>query len=166
MSSELRQGYLGVLITLVVQFLFGMAVNLFVEIPKNHPGANPPEYFSGVAQNVIWAILHGPSVLLTIHAILGLVLIAFGFRLMVPAIRSRHRLTMLTAGVGALSMLGAGFNGGSFLNYHEDFSSMIMATFFGIAVTAYAIGLWALPLPQESRPPVGPSPAPPEGRSR
>ena len=61
MYRELRQAYLGTLITLVAQFLLGMATNLFVEIPKDHPGANPPEYFSGVAQNVTWAILHGPS---------------------------------------------------------------------------------------------------------
>jgi hypothetical protein len=39
-------------------------------------------------------------------------------------------------------VLGAGFNGGSFLNYHEDFSSMLMATGFAIAVAAYATGLY------------------------
>jgi hypothetical protein len=32
-------------------------------------------------------------------------------------------------------------NGGSFLNYNEDFSSMIMAIFFAVAVGAY---VWAL----------------------
>ena len=165
MSREIRQGYLGALITLVVQFLFGMAVNLFVDIPQNHPGANPPEYFSGVAGNVVWAIFHGPSVLLTIHVILGLLLVVFGFRLLVPAIRSRHRPTIITAVLGALAMLGAGFNGGSFLNYHEDFSSMIMASLFGIAVAAYAVGLWALPSQPENQTAAGRSPAPPAHQS-
>ena len=154
MRRELRHAYLGTLIALVAQFLLGMAVNLFIEIAPNHPGANPPEYFRGVAQNVVWAILHGPSVLLTLHAILGLLLVIFGFGLLVPALRSHHLPTVITAIVGALAMLAAGFNGGSFLNYHEDFSSMIMASLFGIALTAYAIGLWALPLPQESQTPV------------
>ena len=60
------------MITLVVQFMLGMATNLFVQIPTNHPGANPPEYFSGVAQSVTWAILHGPSIWLVLHAVLGL----------------------------------------------------------------------------------------------
>ena len=145
MWRELRQGYLGALITLVAQFLLGMVTNLFVDIPRNHPGANPPEYFSGVAGNVIWAIFHGPSLWLAAHAILGLLLVAFGFRLLVPAIRSHHRPTAITAIVGAIAMLGAGFNGGSFLNYHEDFSSMIMASFFAIAVIAYVVGLSAIP---------------------
>jgi hypothetical protein len=144
---ELRQAYLAVLITLVAQFLLGMVTNLYVDIPPDHPGANPPEYFSGVAQNVVWAILHGPSLWLTAHAILGLVLVVFGFRLLVPAIRAHHRPTLITSIIGALAMLGAGFNGGSFLNYHEDFSSLFMAGFFAIAMAAFAIGLWALPSP-------------------
>jgi len=163
-SRELRNGYLGGLIVLVIQFLLGTATNLFVTVPPKHPGANPPEYFSGVAQSVTWAILHGP-ILLVLHAILGLILVAFGVRLLVPAIRSRHRVTVITAVVGALAILGAGFNGGSYLNYHQDFSSMLMASFFAIAITSYVIGLWALPPRQESPAPAAPSPAPPAGRS-
>ena len=151
MWRELRQAYLGVLITLIAQFLLGMVTNLFVEIPLHHPGAKPPEYFSGVFESVTWATLHGPSLWLTLHAVLGLLLVIFGFRLLVPAIRSRHRPTITTAVIGALAMLGAGFNGGSYLNYHEDFSSMIMASLFAVAVIAYVVGLWALPLQQGSR---------------
>ena len=150
MTQELRQGYLGTLITLVAQFLLGMVTNLFVQVPLQHPGANPPEYFSGVVQSVIWAIFHGPSIWLTLHAVLGLLVVVFGFRLLVPAIRSRNRFVITTAVIGALGMLTAGFNGGSYLNYHEDFSSMIMATGFAIAVTSYVVGLGGLPPQQES----------------
>ena len=153
MSRELRNGYLGALITLVAQFLLGMVTNLFVQVPLRHPGANPSEYFSGVFQSVGWAILQGPSLWLTAHAVLGLVLVIFGIRLLVPAIRSRNRPAIVTSVIGALAMLAAGFNGGSYLNYHEDFSSMIMAGFFGLAVIAYVVGLWALPPPRGSRTP-------------
>jgi hypothetical protein len=41
-----------------------------------------------------------------------------------------------------VAILGAGFNGGSFLNYHEDFSSMLMASFFAIVLVSYAAGLY------------------------
>lgn len=150
MTRELRQAYLGTLITLVAQFMLGMATNLFVQIPTNHPGANPPEYFSGVAQSVTWAILHGPSIWLVLHAVLGLLIVLSAFALIFRTIRSRNRLAITTSVVGALAVLAAGFNGGSYLNYHEDFSSMIMATFFAIAVTAYAVGLGGLPPQQES----------------
>jgi hypothetical protein len=166
MSREIRYGYLAALIALVAQFLLGMATNLFVQIPLSHPGASPSEYFSGVFQSVTWAILHGPSLWLTLHAVLGLLLVVLAFRLLVPAIRSRNRTAIITAVIGAVAMLGAGFNGGSYLNYHEDFSSMIMASGFAIAVTAYVVGVWALPLQQESQTQAARSPAPPAARSR
>lgn len=149
-AREFRQAYLGTLITLVVQFMFGMATNLFVTVPTKHPGANPPEYFTGVARSVFWAITNEP-VWLVVHAVLGLLLVIFGFRLLVSAVVSRNRVAIWTSAAGAIAILGAGFNGGSYLNYHEDFSSMIMASFFAIAVTSYVVGLWALPPQQESR---------------
>jgi len=36
-----------------------MKVNLFVKIPTDHPGSNPPEYFGGVVASVSWEIPHG-----------------------------------------------------------------------------------------------------------
>jgi hypothetical protein len=35
-----------------------------------------------------------------------------------------------------------GFNGGSFLNYNQDFSSLLMATFFAVAVVSCSVGLF------------------------
>jgi hypothetical protein len=150
MTRELRQAYLGTLITLMAQFMLGMATNLFVQIPTNHPGANPPEYFSGVAQSVTWAILHGPSIWLVLHAVLGLLIVLSAIGLVLRTVRTHNRLAITTSVIGALAVLAAGFNGGSYLNYHEDFSSMIMATCFAIAVTAYLVGLFGLPPQQES----------------
>lgn len=141
MSPQVRRVPIGMIVTLLIQFLLGMWVNLFVDIPKNHPGANPPEFFSGVASNVLWAIFHGPSIFLVLHAVLGLILVAGAIAFAVQAIRLGPRSLAIAGVVGGLAVLFAGFNGGSFLNYHEDFSSMIMAAFFAIAVGAYA---WAL----------------------
>jgi uncharacterized membrane protein len=45
----------------------------------------------------------------------------------------------------AVNLMVAGLNGGSFLNYNEDFSSMIMAAFFAVAVVSYVTGLYLLP---------------------
>jgi hypothetical protein len=126
---------------LVAQFLLGMGVNLFVKIPTDHPGANPPEYFSGVAQSVTWAILQG-HILLAVHAGFGLVLVVAAVGTLVQAIRIRRRGVVISAVIGFIGVLGAGFNGGSFLNYHQDFSSMLMATGFAIAVVAYSAGLY------------------------
>src|SRR4029077_17840235 len=73
-TRQLRICFLFALVMLIGQFLLGMAVNLFVKIPDQHPGATPPEYFSGVAQSVTWAILNG-NLLLAVHAGFGLVLV-------------------------------------------------------------------------------------------
>jgi hypothetical protein len=140
-SPQLRISFLYALVMLIAQFTLGMAVNLFVKIPTDHPGSNPPEYFSGVAQSVTWAILHG-HILLAVHGGFGLVLVIASVGTMVQAIRARGRGLIISAVVGFIGVLGAGFNGGSYLNYHEDFSSMLMATGFAIAVVAYSVGLY------------------------
>jgi hypothetical protein len=141
MREQLRNQFLGALVFLVIQFLLGMAVNLFVTIPTNHPGANPPEYFGGVVQSVTWAILHG-HVLLIIHASLGLLLVLNALGLLIAAIRTRSRDLITVTSFGLFGVLAAGFNGGSFLNYNQDFSSMLMATFFAVALISYSVGLF------------------------
>ena len=73
---------------LIVQFLLGMAVNLFVKVPADHPGANPPEYFGGVLTSVTWAILNG-GLWLTLHSLWGLVLLLAALGTLVQAVRLR-----------------------------------------------------------------------------
>jgi hypothetical protein len=142
--ERIRTGYFVLLMILVGQFLLGIAVNLFVTIPTNHPGANPPEYFGGVAASVTWAILHGPA-LLQAHAALGLLLVLFSVNSLAQAIQVRTRRVIVPVSFGVLGVVGAGFNGGSFLNYNQEFSSMIMAGFFAMAVVSYITGLYLLP---------------------
>jgi hypothetical protein len=96
-----------------------------------------------VVQSVAWALLHG-HVLLILHAGLGLVLVFAAVGTLVQAIRTRTRGLIVTASFGGFGVIAAGFNGGSYLNYHEDFSSMIMGTGFTVAVVAYVTGLYFL----------------------
>lgn len=141
-SPRLRGLTVVILVLLAAQFLLGMAVNLFVTIPTNHPGANPPEYFSGVVQSVKWAITFSSSPLwLFLHALLGLVLVVLTLVLLISAIIARKRGWIVVASIGFITTLGAGFNGGSFLNYNEDFSSMLMSVGFILAILSYSIGL-------------------------
>ena len=128
---------------LVIQFLLGMVVNLFVAIPQNHPGAHPPEYFSGVVASVSWAVLHG-GVWLMLHAVWGLLLVMGAAGTMLQAIRLGGGVRVALAVLGLVGVLGAGFNGGSFLNYHEDFSSMLMAVGFALALTVYLVLLYGM----------------------
>jgi hypothetical protein len=129
---------------LIIQFLLGMAVNLFVTIPSNHPGASPPEYFGGVVTSVTWAVLHG-GLWLTLHAVWGLVLVVAAVGTLVQAIRLGGGGRITLAALGFVGVLGAGFNGGSFLNYNENFSSMLMAVGLALATSAYVALLYGTP---------------------
>lgn len=139
-SSRLRGLTVVILFLLAAQFLLGMTVNLFVTIPTNHPGANPPEYFSGVVRSVAWAVTSSPLWLL-LHTSLGLVLVALTMALLISAIVARKGGWIAVASIGFIGVLGAGFNGGSFLNYNENFSSMLMSVGFILAMLSYTIGL-------------------------
>ncbi len=88
-----------------------------------------------------WGITHGPSLWLTAHALFGLILVAGAFGLLARAIALRSRPLIIAMSFGAFGVLAAGFNGGSFLNYHEDFSSMLMASGFTVAMLSYIAGL-------------------------
>ena len=126
---------------LLVQYLLGIAVNLFVTIPTDHPGANPPEYFGGVVTSVSWAILDG-GLLLTLHAVWGLILLLGAIGTLVQAIRLGGGARVTWSAVGLFGVLAAGFNGGSFLNYNQDFSSMLMAIGWALGMTAYVVLLY------------------------
>jgi len=135
---------------LIVQFMLGTTVNLFVKIPSDHPGANPPEYFGGVLASVSWAILHG-DLWLTLHAAFGLLLVLAALGTLAQAVRLRGGGRMTLAALGFVGVLGAGFNGGSFLNYHEDFSSL-MAVGFALATGAYVALLYSTPAASAATP--------------
>ncbi len=138
--SPLRTITAIILMLLAVQFLVGMLVNLFVQVPSVHPGVNAPEYFSGVAQGVAWALVHAP-LWLQLHAIVGLLLFLSSLILLGFAIAARRGAWITISVIGLIGIMGAGFNGASFMNYGHDFSSLLMSIGFLLAAIAYTIGI-------------------------
>jgi heme A synthase len=130
----------GLLIALLVQFGLGMYVNLFAHIPLNHPGHRAKNFFVGSYHSVTGAETspHAPLIL-AFHAGLGLLLVLGSLWLAVLAIRGRRAGLVWAAVLGALFILGAGFNGASFLNYNEDANSFVMALLFAAAVLCYIV---------------------------
>jgi hypothetical protein len=129
-----------ILVLLAIQFLVGMLVNLFVQVPSVHPGANAPEYFSGVVQGVVWALIQGPLWLL-VHAIVGLLQFLASLILIGFAIAARRRAWIIVSVVGYVGIVAAGFNGASFMNYGHNFSSLLMSIGFLLSAVPYTIGL-------------------------
>ncbi len=128
---------------LLVQYLLGLVTNLFVSLPANHPGANSPDYFGGLVPAIAWVISQG-SIWAAVHAAFGLALVVGAVALAVVAVRVRIPAYAATAIGGALAIIGAGFNGASFVIYGHDFSSMIMGGVWALALACYAIGLYLL----------------------
>ena len=139
-ASSLRTIDAILLILLAAQFLIGMLVNLFVQVPAVHPGANAPEYFTGVAQGVVWALFN-PQWELLIHVVMGLLLFILSIVLLVLAIVSRRGAWITVSVLGFIGIMAAGFNGASFMNYGHDFSSLLMAIGFLLAAISYTVGI-------------------------
>jgi hypothetical protein len=127
------------LLLLEVQFFIGMLVNLYVQVPAVHPGAQASNYFLGVVQGVGWAVGQSPLFLLA-HVLIGLLLGLTAFLLIGFAIASRRRSWIISSIFGWIGIVGAGFNGASFMNYGHDFSSLLMATGFLLAMISYTLG--------------------------
>jgi hypothetical protein len=134
---------LGLCLALVVQFLLGMVANLFVKLPDQHPGANAREYFGGVAAAIGWVLPHGPG-WVAAHVLLGLVLVVGGIAAPVVTRPVGVRAHTVLTVVGGLAIIGAGFNGASFVNYGHDASSMVMAGLWAVALTCYVVDLFLL----------------------
>jgi hypothetical protein len=124
---------------LLVQYLLGMAVNLFVVLPARHPGAGASNYFSGAASGLGWVITDGPG-LAAAHAAFGMALVAAALAAIALAWRQGSRAATVASVTGALAVIGAGFNGVSFVNYGHAFSSMIMAGLWALALASYLTG--------------------------
>jgi len=135
----LRRRTATTLVLLVVQFVVGMSVNLYVTIPTHHPGAGSGPYLSGAVASVLWSFSSGLP-LLIIHVVIGIVLLLNGVELVLHAVRS-HRGPAPTwlAAVGLAAILFAGFNGASFLKYNLNISPMLMSVGFAVAVVCYVV---------------------------
>ncbi|MGH2872967.1 MAG: hypothetical protein ACRDL5_10970, partial [Solirubrobacteraceae bacterium] len=115
-------------------------VNLYVTVPAHHPGAHPAGYLSGSFRSLVWAIGHG-ALTLEIHATLGLALVIVAVGAAGHAARSGHRTATAWTVLGGLMVIGAGFNGASFLDFADNVSSLIMALLALAAVACYTAAL-------------------------
>ena len=130
---------LGACALLLIQYLLGMAVNVYVVLPGRHPGAGAGDYFSGAAAGLAWLIADGPA-WAAAHAALGMALAAAALAATALAWRRGTTAGRVASVTGALAVIGAGFNGASFVDYGHAFSSMIMAGLWALALSCYLTG--------------------------
>ncbi len=137
--TGLRRASLAALVLLVVQYGIGIAVNLYVSVPKADHG-----------QKIGKIISNGPAGL-TIHIVLGLLLILAAIGLVVQAVIARHRALIVISVIGLLALIGAAAQGASFVDNGHPSASMVMAILTGVAILSYGACLYLLDSPGQSR---------------
>ncbi|MGI8711942.1 MAG: hypothetical protein ACR2NR_01920 [Solirubrobacteraceae bacterium] len=137
--AALRAMTLAAGVLVLIQVAIGMVVNLYVTVPAHHPGSRPDNYFSGSARSVAWAMAHGP-VSLVVHATLGLALAIIAIALAGRSLSLRAGWVAVTSTCAAAMIIGAGFNGASFLDFNgRNISSLLMSLLALGALTCYLV---------------------------
>ena len=134
--SRLRRGSMAALALVVVEYAIGMYVNLYVTVPGADRG-----------RGLSTAISNGP-VLLSLHAVVGLVLGLAGLGVLVQSIMARRWMVVGVSAVGLLALALASVAGAGFVNTRDTSASMAMSMLTGIALLCYAANLYVLCPPE------------------
>jgi hypothetical protein len=140
-NDDVRPHAIGLLFGYGLQFLAGMLLNLFVTIPKKHPGSSGSNYFGQSSHSLIWTLSGGGGWELAVHVYLAILLVLGSLSFFVRAMILHDKSWAIAGGLAALFTLGAFFNGLSFVDFNKDVSSMIMATCWLVAVSSLTYGL-------------------------
>lgn len=120
---------------LLIQFLWGMYVNLFVSVPSQRMTPGQGMSMSGMGQMFSIVAIHGN---LLAHMILGLLLAFFAVVTTIMAFNLKRPSVTLWVIVGLFSVLFGGYGGMTFLmNGQHNSDSFIMAIGWLAAFTAY-----------------------------
>ena len=118
------------LTVLVVQFVAGMIVNLYVAFPGSLPAGSA------------WAWSFAHTGIVPLHVALGTVILVLSLAAIEFALWAEHRAGALSVGVGFVCVAVAYLGGMWFLTYGQsDLSSLVMALGFIAACVSYTIGL-------------------------
>jgi hypothetical protein len=89
-----------------------------------------------VTAGVGWVISSGPA-WVAAHATFGIALVVAALAAIVLTWRAGNRTERTMSVLGLVFIIGAGFNGASFLNYGNAVNSVIMAALWALATTCY-----------------------------
>jgi hypothetical protein len=128
--TGLRRATLASFVLLVAQYAIGTGVNLYVGAPRGVHGIGE-------------AISKGPASL-SVHVVLGLLLVLAAVGLVVQAVIARHWVLTATSVVGLLALIAATLSGTRFVQKGLPSDSMAMAILTGVALLAYGANLYLL----------------------
>jgi hypothetical protein len=129
-TRGLRINSYAAVVMLMFEFGLGAGVNLYASLPASGNG-------KGVLGAFLSAITDGP-IALTLHAILGTLLIVSAIAAVVRASFVRRTPLAVIAAAGLLAIVLAWLGGTRFVGSGGDGASLVMALATGVAVLCYA----------------------------
>jgi hypothetical protein len=124
--AALRGNCMGAAVLLIVQFVLGIGVNLYVTLP---------------AHKALLSTVFGSAVL-AVHAIVALALLGAAIAALVRAIRAR-RVVVFTA-LGLAAIVAAAIAGASFVGNQATGASLAMALATAVAMFGYLAAIFSL----------------------
>ena len=122
----LRIASLAAVVLLLIEYGFGIWVNLYGQLPAADHGA-------GVATGFGRAITDGPAGL-TIHALLGVALLASAVTLVVRAVLVRRAWPIALAVLGLCAIIVSAINGSRFVGDPSNAASLAMGIAAAVAI--------------------------------
>ncbi len=129
-QAILTRSGIGMIIGLVVQYLLGMANNLFVTFPHT----------TDTVKLWIYAWTHVTEAL---HIILGIIFLVGAPVVLMRAIRAQHRIWVTASAVGLAGIIIAFVSGVLFVITQADPYSLVMSYGFLLSFVAYGWGLYS-----------------------
>lgn len=145
-NRGVRTNAFAVALLILLQYGLGMWVNLYDTTPVSGRGKGPFAAFGA-------AVAHGP-VALTLHALLGTLLVLSAIALVIRAVLARKTAATVLSGVGLVAIISAWFAGASFVSSGKDGASYGMAVSAGVALLCYLTILFRGDGAAPSQPPI------------
>lgn len=135
--NGLRINAFAAIVLLLLEFGLGVGVAIYARIPvADHGKALFAAFGSAVA---------GGPVVLSLHAVLGTILLVTGVSALVRAVITRGALPMAIAATALLAVVVAWLSGSEFVGTMANGPTLAMAVATGVAILGYALILFVIP---------------------
>ncbi len=133
-DRRLRQNSFAAVVMLLIEYGLGIWVNLYAQIPASDKGKGTFAAFGATVAN-------GPAAL-TLHALLGTLLLVTAIALIIRAVLTRKAAATVIGAVALLAIIAAWTSGARFTGDRADGASFGMAMATAVALLCYVIILF------------------------
>ena len=126
---SLRINSIALIIMLILQYILGMIINMYVSFPDTK--------VAGQLWEFAWS-----QIPIAAHIILAILILIGAIVLCIRSARNKNRTWFRASGFGLLFVFIAGFSGAQFIATQNDALSFVMSLSFIFAIGSYVWGLY------------------------